>query len=146
MRHITSQTAHGSCALRITADEAPFRGMPAHRYDIEGFDTANNRAVRSGGFVPRFRNLSIIFATDDAAANDVGPDGVTEDALLAILADHLAGKQSGPSASHGKQLALEYIDRARDVLAAEAGSHQAFGHHNGAFNNNAFARTGTGSL
>lgn len=149
MRHISSHTAHGSSALRITADDAPFRGMPAHRYDVEGFDTANNRAVRSGGFVPRFRNLSIIFATDDAAANDIGPDGITMDAMLAILADHLHGLQSGPTASQGKQLALEYVESARDVLAQDSGAQQAFatGGFSGAFGGNAFARTGTtGSL
>ncbi len=148
MRHLSSHTAHGSSALRITADEAPFRGMPAHRYDVEGFDTANNRAVRSGGFVPRFRQLSIIFATEESAANDIGPDGVTMEALLAILGDHLQGLQSGPTASQGKQLALEYIEAARDILAQEAGTQPAFGAgFGGAFMAPTFGRTGTtGSL
>ncbi len=148
MRLIPSLNTQGSSALRIVAEDTPFRGQAAHRYDIEGFDTTNNRAVRGGGFVPRFRNLAVIFASEDGAANDVVPDGVTIDALLAIVADHLQGLQSGPTGSQGKQLALEYIESARDVLAADAGAHQAFSHsRQGAFGNNAFARTGTtGSL
>lgn len=118
MRQIFSQAPNGTSAIRITADQPPFRGMTSHRYFVEGFDTANNRAIRSGGFVPRFRDLSIIFATE-GAANDVHPDGITMDAVLAILADHLQGKLAGPTGSMNKQLALEYIESARDVLAQD---------------------------
>lgn len=143
MRQISSQNAHGSSALRITADEVPFRGFSAHRYVVEGFDTSANRAVRADGFVPRFRELSIIFATDEAA-NDVLPDGVTIDALLAIVADHLSAKVNGPNGTMGKSLALEYVESARDVLAQDAVSHAAF--DTPVFGGNAFQRTGTGAL
>lgn len=118
MRQIFSHATQGSSALRITADQPPFRGMASHRYVVEGFDTAQNRAVRSGGFVPRFRELSIIFQTEDEH-NHFSPDGISMDALLAILADHLSGQLSGPNGTMGKQLALEYIESARDVLAQE---------------------------
>lgn len=145
MRQIFSQTAQGSSALRITADQPPFRGMASHRYVVEGFDTAQNRAVRSGGFVPRFREMSIIFETE-GASNDVNPDGVSMDAILAILADHLGGQLSGPNGSMGKQLALEYIEAARDVLAQEnqANQFEQPSHHTNY--SGGFARTGTGSL
>jgi hypothetical protein len=145
MRQIFTQSAQGSSALRITADQPPFRGMASHRYVVEGFDTAQNRAVRTGGFVPRFRELSVIFETE-GASNDFNPDGITMDALLAILADHLQGKLAGPTGSMGKQLALEYIEGARDVLAQESQANH-FEQPSHVNYTGPFARTGTtGSL
>lgn len=144
MRQIYTQTAQGSSALRITADQPPFRGMASHRYIVEGFDTAQNRAVRTGGFVPRFRELSLIFATE-GASNDAYPDGISMDAVLAILADHLQGQLSGPNGSMGKQLALEYIESARDVLAQE-NQVNVFEQPSHTTGYPSFARTGTGSL
>lgn len=143
MRQIFSQPNHGQSALRITADQPPFRGMASHRYTVEGFDTAGNRAARAEGFVPRFREMSIIFGTE-GASNDACPDGITLDALLAIAADHLNGLQQGPSGSMGKQLALEYIESARDVLAQDAAQNQSFEQpiYNGGFGGG-YARTGT---
>lgn len=134
MRQIHSLANPGSGALRITADQPPFRGMPSHRYFVEGFDTANNRAVRTGGFVPRFRDMSIIFETE-GASNDVSPDGISMDALLAILADHVSGQLAGPNGSMGKQLALEYIESAREVLSQESQSQQYESpvHHQGGY-------------
>ncbi len=115
MRQFYSQSAHGTSALRITADDPQYRGAAPHRYVVEGFDTTNNRAIRSAGFVPRFRELSIIFETE-GASNDNCPDGISMDALLAIATDHLAALLHGPSGSMNKQLALEYLQNARDIL------------------------------
>lgn len=120
MRQIFSQSAQGANALRITSDEPLHHGAAPHRYFVEGFDTASNRAVRSGGFVPRFRDLTIIFQTDDAAANDHQPDGITLDALLTIVSDHLAALLEGPSGTSHKAVALDYIDNARQMLSTDS--------------------------
>ncbi|QVD49185.1 hypothetical protein LUCX_115 [Xanthomonas phage vB_XciM_LucasX] len=145
MRQIHSHNAYGTHALKITANPPQFRGMPSHQYLIEGFDTTENSAVRSGGYVPRFRNLSIVFETDQS--NPDRPDGVSMDAVLAILCDHLNGIQSGPNASQGKQMALEYIESARQLLIEDA---QVMQHDNmSRFNNTRssgeirYAQTGT---
>ncbi len=125
MRQFFSQPAHGSSALRITADEPQFRGAAPHRYVVDGFDTSLNRAVRSAGFVPRFRELPIIFATE-GAPNDGYADGVTMDALLAVVADHLHALINGPSGSMQKQLAFEYVMNARDILAPDSATQHSF--------------------
>lgn len=125
MRQFYSQNAHGSSALRITADEPQFRGAAPHRYVVEGFDTSLNRAVRSAGFVPRFREMPIIFATE-GAPNDGIPDGVTLDALLAVVADHLYALVNGPSGSMQKQLGLEFVQNAREILSQDQGMQQMF--------------------
>lgn len=123
MRQIFSQSAQGAHTLRITADEPIHRGTAPHRYFVEGFDTASNRAARSGGYVPRFRDLTIIFQTEDAA-NDHGPDGISMDALLAVLSDHLAALVDGPMGTSQKAVALDYIDNARAMLASEPAPRQ----------------------
>jgi hypothetical protein len=119
MRNIELLNNHGNDALRVSADYPSRRGMPSHRYVISGFDTSDNGAARSGGFIPRFQDVSIILQSE-GAANDLRPDGVSSDALLAIVEDHLSGLQGGPDASLNKQLAIEYISHARQLLAEEA--------------------------
>lgn len=121
MRNIQLNNTHGNDALRVSADYPSRRGQASHRYVVSGFDTTDNGAARSGGFIPRFQDVSIILQSE-GAANDLRPDGVSCDALLAIVDDHLHGLQSGPDASLNKQLAAEYIDHARQLLAEEAAS------------------------
>lgn len=119
MRNIQLNNNHGNDALRVSADYPTRRGPASHRYVISGFDTSDNGAARSGGFIPRFQDVSIILQSE-GAANDLRPDGVSTDALLAIVEDHLSGLQSGPDQSLNKQLAIEYIGHARQLLAEEA--------------------------
>ena len=118
MRQFYSQPIPTTSPIRITAADPQFRGTSSHSYILEGFDTANNRAARSGGFVPRFKEMSIVFCSDESTVEDI-PDGVSADALLAVLADHIQGKLSGPNGSVNKQLALDYIESAREVLAQD---------------------------
>ncbi len=115
MRQIPNIHPFSRGGLRITAEEPMYRGSPTHRYHIEGFDTSQNRAAREGGFVPRFRDLTIIFNTDEAA-NDGQPDGVTIDSLLAVIEDHLQSRLNGPEGSLNQQLAAEFIRNAREIL------------------------------
>lgn len=118
MRSIFSQPAHGQNALRITAQDPDLGKTGSHFYFLQGFDTTSNRAARSNGFVPRFRDLSIIFASDDNPVDGV-PDGITTDALMAVLTDHLQGQIHESTSSMNKRLALGYLESARDILAQD---------------------------
>lgn len=118
MRQIPNIHPFNRGGLRIIADESTFRGAPTHRYLIEGFDTSQNRSVRDGGFVPRFRDLTIIFNSDEAGFDDM-PNGVTVDALLAVVEDHLESRLRGPSGTLNQQMAAEYIRNARELLEQE---------------------------
>jgi hypothetical protein len=118
MRSIFSQPAHGKNALRITAQDPTLGKTGSYSYFLQGFDTTSNRAARSDGFVPRFRDLSIIFASDDVPVDGV-PDGITTDALMAVLTDHLEGQIQESTSSVNKRLALGYLESARDILAQD---------------------------
>lgn len=134
MRYIHTHSPRGQDPLRISADDTPFRGGATCRYVVEGFDTGNNRSARKGGFVPRFKDLSVIFDSSEGSGVSGRPDGVTLDALLAICVDHLKGLQAGSSGSVDKQLAVDYIDSARGLLAQDTDSpHGRF--HTGTFQN-----------
>lgn len=119
MQHIQLNSIGGSDSLRVLADIPTVRGRASHHYVISGFDTSHNGAARTGGFIPRFQDVSIILQSE-GAANDLRPDGVSVDALVAIVEHHLEGQQSGPNASLNKQLALEYFGHARQLLAEDA--------------------------
>lgn len=114
MRQIPSVHNAGN-GLRITAEESNSRGGATHRYHIAGFDTSQNRAARDGGFVPRFRDMTIILSTDQNGDN-VQPNGVTPDALLAVLEDHFQSRVAGPSGTLNQQLAADLIKGAREAL------------------------------
>lgn len=114
MRQIPS-VHNASNGLRITAEESNSRGGATHRYHIAGFDTSQNRAARDGGFVPRFRDMTIILNSDQSGEK-AQPDGVTPDALLAILEDHLQTRLAGASGSLNQQLAADLIKGAREAL------------------------------
>ena len=56
---------------------------------------------------------SLVFQSQDPK---LGINGITNEVLLAILADRLRGFQIGPYACLENQTALEYILRAHEVL------------------------------
>lgn len=122
MRQITNTQTFGRGGLRVMADEPERRGVPTHRYHIQGFDTSRNRAVRDGGFVPRFRDLSIIFSSTDSASDDA-PDGVTTDAMLAVIEDHIRSRLQGPEGSLNQQMAVDLVRNARELLEQDEQVH-----------------------
>lgn len=85
------------------------------RFDITGFDTAANPAsADKQGFCARFGRLNLIFRSKKPVANEPA-DGITEDALLAVLAKRI---QDRARANHCTVLAesLLHIKLARGLL------------------------------
>jgi len=85
-------------ALTIDALDAP--DPASHVYLIRGFDAKGNPGERhirySGKYDPPARHLTILF--QNGPIGEVGVNGVTNEALLAIVADRLRGFQGGPTA------------------------------------------------
>lgn len=105
MREITSHKIN-ECneAIKITADERT-QGNASHRYviDIVG------GAPESGGQVT-------LIAFQRGPIKEVGTNGVTNEALLAILIDRMEGFQAGPYACEENAIALDGLRTAQNAL------------------------------
>ena len=109
MREITDHHANeASRAIRITCDEpSPNGGKASHSYEL-----VVQRGSTSSGDPSSPTDVTVI-RFQDGPIREVGVNGVTMEALLAILADRLRGFQSGPYACRENALALTKLEEAR---------------------------------
>jgi hypothetical protein len=96
--------------LTIVAADEPAGGGAHHRYTIEGFDTESNSSQR----FEAFSRTEILF--QKGPISEVGVNGVTHEALLAIVADRLRSFQTGPYACKANACALTHIEEAQHWL------------------------------
>lgn len=100
MRELSGHKVNGcNEALGVRAVDEPGRGGASHVYHITGYDE---------------NGLMILF--QDGPIKEVGTNGVTHEALLAILIDRLEGFQSGPYKCDDNQEALDHLRGAQGVL------------------------------
>ncbi len=104
-------------ALRIDVMDEPGAGGACHKYEITGFDTSRN-ASKEGldGYSHSFSRLVILF--QNGTIPEVGNNGVTEQALLAIVIDRLRSFQAGPFACRENALALTKLEEATHWMHA----------------------------
>jgi hypothetical protein len=98
--------------LTITVTDAPGAGGANHRYEISGFDTGSNdsdpiKQAPISGVMILFQNGPI---------NEKGVNGITQEALLAVVCDRLRSFQAGPYACRENALALTKIEEAMHWL------------------------------
>lgn len=98
--------------LVVMVTDAPGAGGANHRYEISGFDTANNQSRPDGDdaeneFVILFQNGPI---------NEHGVNGVTQEVLISIVIDRLRSFQAGPFSSRENALALTKLEEAHHWL------------------------------
>ena len=113
MRTITIH--HGSDlnrSLSITADEKADGGA-SHNYSIDPIDSAGCSAAKI-----KFQK---------GAMKEVGFNGISDEALLAIVIDRLRGFQSGPFSCRENALALTKIEEAMHWLNARTADRMARG-------------------
>ena len=80
--------------LKIMVVDEPGSGGANHRYDITGYDdSANASTPEHDEIVP---GVTILF--QNGPIPEVGVNGVTHEALLAIVVDRLRAFQKGPFA------------------------------------------------
>lgn len=87
--------------LRITVADEPGQGSACHRYEVTGYDTQDNPAA----YGHAYDALTVIF--QNGPIKEVGVNGVTHEALLAILIHRLECFQNGPFASKHNKAALQ---------------------------------------
>lgn len=101
--------------LTIEVLDDPGAGGANHLYQITGFDSDSNAVcpfkARHGQSA---KHSTVLFQNGPIA--EVGVNGVTHEALLAILCDRLRSFQAGPFACRENALALTKLEEAQHWL------------------------------
>lgn len=101
--------------ITITVNDEPGAGGANHRYEIAGFDTAGNPSNEDPqGYRSSFSKQVILF--QNGPIPEAGVNGITQEVLLAIVADRLRSFQAGPFACRENALALTKIEEAQHWL------------------------------
>jgi hypothetical protein len=113
MRELTDHRVNpANDKIRITVTDEPGAGGANHLYMIEGFDTSTNP---SRPFVARHgepaKHSTILFQNGPIGEN--GVNGITQEVLLAIIADRLRSFQAGQYACRENAIALTKIEEAQ---------------------------------
>jgi len=105
-RELTSHKVNGlNEALNVVVLDEPGQGGACHEYAIAYTDPViGDRSPLRG------RNCIISFQNGPIAK--AGVNGITQEALLAIVEDRLLGFQSGPYACRDNAIALTHIQEA----------------------------------
>lgn len=97
--------------LTISVMDEPGSGGANHRYEITGFNSDTNA---SDSRIDDRDRVSILFQNGPIA--EAGVNGLTHEALLAIVADRLRSFQKGPYACKANACALTHIEEAQHWL------------------------------
>ena len=95
--------------LTISVMDEPGSGGAHHHYDISGINSSTNPSAP--GFMT---GQCILF--QNGLISKVGVNGLTHEALLAIVADRLRSFQKGPYACKANACALTHIEEAMHWL------------------------------
>lgn len=102
MRELTEHKVNpGNDILTVAVLDEPGQGNACHEYSI------------SGGTA---RETLISFQNGPINEDGVGVNGITHEALLAILCDRLRGFQSGPYSCKANACALTHLEEAQHWL------------------------------
>lgn len=126
MREITSHIVNPvNDKIKITVLDQPGPGGANHVYGLSGMDFARNDAAMKTPDDRPDGDVSIIFQCGGIA--DHGVNGVTQEVLLAIVADRLQCFQAGPFASELNAKALEHVTAAQEALLSRTRERMARG-------------------
>jgi len=98
--------------LQIAVTDTPGAGGANHRYEVTGMDMSRNASQFTSD--EEAAKLVILFQNGPIPQN--GVNGITQEVLLAIVADRLRSFQQGPFASRYNALALTHIEDAQNWL------------------------------
>lgn len=124
MREVTSHIVNPvNDKIKIEVTDEPGAGGANHRYKLSGMYLNNNRSRITAEDPIGF--LTILFQNGPIAENEV--NGVTQEALLAIIADRLEAFQAGSFACMENQNALEHVRDAMTWLQSRTKARMARG-------------------
>lgn len=99
--------------ISISVTDEPGAGGANHRYEVTGYNAETNPSLDSE-FGDDIRGSVILF--QNGPIGEVGVNGVTQEVLLAIVADRLRSFQAGPYSSRENALALTKVEEAMQWL------------------------------
>lgn len=103
---IDHKTNSANDRLTITATDEPGPGGANHRYEITGFATYGNPYLSQPPITRTFLSFQ------NGAIAEVGVNGITQEALIAICIDRLRSFQAGRFACRENALALTKLEEA----------------------------------
>ena len=113
---LTSHRVNGANEkLVIEVMDDPQSGGANHHYRIRGFDSASNPSRPFIGLPGKPEQCCTVLFQNGPIA-EVGVNGVTHEALLAIIEHRLQCFQAGPFACPENDMALQHILRAQQML------------------------------
>lgn len=116
MREIKTHHVNGcNEAIVIEAVDGPGPGGASHIYDLR-LPGWTREPVESGERVIAHRCLLLQFQNGPVKENGVGVNGITHEALLAVLIDRLQGFQAGPYKCQENAKALDHLQTALEWL------------------------------
>ena len=98
--------------LTIEVQDETGAGGANHRYAVYGFNTATNPSANKG--MGDDTAVTILFQNGPIA--EAGVNGITQEVLLAIVADRLRSFQKGPYSCKANACALTHIEEAQHWL------------------------------
>ena len=107
MRRLTDHVVEGDRAeqLEISVLDEPGVGGANHAYRITGFETASNSSAE-------FSDNYVTVLFQNGPIKESGVNGITQEALLAIVIDRLRGFQDGLYLTRENQMALGHCEEA----------------------------------
>jgi hypothetical protein len=118
MRTLTDHIVEGDSAnhqLTIEVADEPGQGGANHLYLIKGFNTKSNGSDPFTALYGTAADHSTVLF-QNGPIKEFGVNGVTQEALLAIVIDRLNSFQAGPFASGDNQVALNHCLAALGAL------------------------------
>lgn len=115
MRQLTDHivTAADS-TIRIHVTDEPGAGGGNHRYEISGYDPRANASAADLNIPDSYSRDVILF--QNGPVSESGVNGITQEVLLAIVADRLRSFQAGPFRCKENACALTHIEEAMHWL------------------------------
>lgn len=112
MRELTDhKTNPANAELTITVCDAPGAGGASHLYQITGFNTKSNSSDPfTAVYGQPAEHSTVLF--QNGPIGEVGVNGVTQEALLAIVIDRLRSFQAGPFSCRENAIALTKCEEA----------------------------------
>ena len=119
MRHITDhRCAAEPDQLTIYATDPPGADGANHRYEVVSFYAGNNPSHETGDDA---NPESLVILFQNGPLKEVGRNGVTDGAVLAVLIDRMRGFQAGPYACEENHAVLLHLEAAMYMLHKRTG-------------------------
>jgi hypothetical protein len=111
MRELTDHIVNpANDKISVQVTDEPGAGGANHRYEIRGFSTETNPAYLEGS------DAEAVILFQNGPIPEAGVNGVTQEVLLAIVADRLRSFQKGPYSCKENACALTHIEEAMHWL------------------------------